>query len=72
MTSIVRPEPRPSGFVSTKDLHSEEVKVRLKEKDLALLEAIAIREDVPLAVVARRLIVQHLSRTQSEQKAVAS
>lgn len=68
----IQPEARPIGYVSTKDLHTEEVKVRLKEKDRDLLEAIARREDVPPAVIARRLIVQYLSRQQSEHKAVAS
>jgi hypothetical protein len=45
--------------------HVDEIKVRLTEKDAELLRVLAWRKDVPVAVLARSLIVAELSRMGS-------
>lgn len=49
-------------YVSTKDMHSEEVKVRLREDDKKLLELLARRLGLKPAALARSLIVQALGQ----------
>lgn len=49
------------NYVSTKDTHDREVKVRLTETDADLLMAVARKLGIPPAVLARSLIKQNLT-----------
>lgn len=42
------------------DLHIQPIKVRLTLRDAELLQALAARRDIPLAVLARQIIVAAL------------
>lgn len=57
-----------NGYVSTKDLHSEEVKVRLREIPHAELLLLAEQKDIPPAVLARQLVMEGLRRYREEQQ----
>jgi len=60
-----------NGYISTKDTHDCEVKVRLTETDDQLLKAVARKLGMPPAVLARTLIKQNLSM-DIKQLAIAS
>ena len=51
-----------STTLSTKDLHDREIKVRLTDRDAAFLQQLAERNGVPLAVLARMLILRSLQQ----------
>lgn len=57
-----------TGYIATKDLHSEEVKVRLKEIPHAELLLIAEQSDIPPAVLARQLIMDGMRRLKQLQQ----
>lgn len=42
------------------DLHVSPIKIRLTLRDAELLEALAARRDIPIAVLARQIIVTAL------------
>lgn len=42
------------------DLHIQPIKIRLTLRDAELLSALAARRDIPLAVLARQIIVRAL------------
>lgn len=42
------------------DLHLQPIKIRLTMRDAELLEALASRRDIPVAVLAREIIVRAL------------
>lgn len=41
--------------------HTEQFKIRLTEADMALLEALAARRDIPVAVLGRAILVNELA-----------
>ena len=43
-----------------RNLHSEEIKVRLRPGDKELIDALALRLDIPVAVLVRRLVLHSL------------
>lgn len=47
-------------------LHTRAIKIRLIGRDAKLLEALATRRNVPVAVLARQIIVQSLENSQTE------
>lgn len=49
----------------TKDLHENPYKLRFKEKHSDLIDAMAAFEDIPPAVLLRRIIVRHLEEMHS-------
>lgn len=51
-----------STEISTKDLHDREIKVRLTDRDKAFLQQLAARNGVPVAVLARMLILRGLTQ----------
>lgn len=59
------------SYISTRDTHDREVKVRLTETDEQLLKAVARKLGIPPAVLARSLIKQNLS-ADIKQNAMAS
>lgn len=52
------------SYVSTKDLHVEEFKVRLTEQDAELLRALARRAGMPAAVLMRTWARSQLDQVQ--------
>ena len=54
-------------YKATKDLHDNELTVRLTDKQLKMIEAMADFYDAPKAVVARKLIHQGLSEPVRDQ-----
>lgn len=48
------------SYISTKDTHDREVKVRLTETDEQLLKAKAAQSDIPVAVYARKCVLEEL------------
>lgn len=56
------------SYIATKDLHSEEVKVRLKEIPFSELKLIADQNDIPPAVLARQLIMEGMRRLKQQQQ----
>lgn len=43
-----------------RDLHTEEVKIRLTQRDASLLKGLAQHRDLPFSVLARMIVVRGL------------
>ncbi|MGI8537178.1 MAG: hypothetical protein ACR2K2_11930 [Mycobacteriales bacterium] len=59
-------QPMPAGFLPTKPNKSVTVSTRLTPKDLADIEALAERLDIPLSALLRGWILTGLSATANE------
>ena len=49
------------------ELHDREIKIRLTDRDADLLQAIANREHVPVAVLARMLLMRQLNKLPTRE-----
>lgn len=50
--------PSPNEYVSTSDMHDHEIKARFKGRTYEMLKSISLHEDIPVAVLVRRFVVQ--------------
>ncbi len=60
-----------STTLTTRDLHDREIKVRLTDRDAAFLQQLAVRNGVPVAVLARMLIIRGLNQSVGAVEQVA-